>query len=439
MRARKTLLIILSIFVGTLLAQAQDQPSNQPPGAATSNMPDTRPPIGGAEATSVAPLPVGFSVAPLFRVAQSFESLSQNGQYDSLSSISGSISLSDIRVHRRLIAGYEGGGMFTNNEQLGTTSYHRLNLTNSITLRRWTLSAFDSVDYSPESSYGLGGMPVIGDVLAPSLPGGVAPGLRPTQGVLTRSARVSNVVAGQIQYDLSYRNSLTVGGSQGVMRFLENDLQDSNEYAAFVSLERLLSPFNAVGIRYAYNTTNYLELPNAWHAQTVSATFSRRITKRTNAQFSIGPQFISKLTGETGAGQVNWTADATLQYFRNRNAIDLLVSRSTNAGSGVMAGARTTTAQVSISHQLSHVLSAAVHCGYSHNASLGISGGTYNARTFGGQLSRQLSTRLGVYAMYTGQYQTFPGGSSQLAQLIGSWRHTFGFGFDWRPRGINVQ
>lgn len=399
---------------------------------------DTRP-IGGAEDIALGTLAEGLSVSPAFHFSQTGETLDSGHSFDYRSTLGGTLEVSRVRSRQRFAMNYDGGGTFTTRTNEENRAYQTLRFSESVGIKRWTLSVFDTASYTPESMMsGSAGVPG----LTPSLlnllnTAGVANSLLPSQDVLTTSSpRVNNTVAGQVQYNFSYRNSLTVAGTYGVLRFLEQDFLNNDQYTGFLDFERMLSPSNTVGVKYSYTAVTYGQLPDAFHTHWFQGTVGRRITNRMNANFAVGPQILSGSKRVVGSKNMGWASDLTLNYHRDRYSVSLTGSRHTNAGSGVMIGARTDSGVLSASRTWLRQWQTSIQVGYSRNVGLVSMASTYNTRSIGGSISRAITPSVSAYINYSAQHQTSNALDTTSSSILNGWRHILGVGFQWHPRPL---
>jgi len=283
------------------------------------------------------------------------------------------------------------------------------------------------------------GLPGFGDLSTMLSQAGLSSSLLPAQGVLTLdTSRVSNSVAAQAQYEFSYRNSFTAGGDFGVLRFLDRDLQDNNQYTGFASFERKLSRRDTVALKYAYTAVTYANLPLATHVHWTQAIISRRISERLSAHLSVGPELVSGTKQMTGPQSTGWGADGNVQYHRLKYGASFSGARHTTGGSGVMLGARTDSGNLTLARTFYRNWVAALSGGYSRNVGLVPGSGLYNLRSYGAQVSRNIGRSVSTYVSYTSQYQTTHA-SAASPFLLDGWRHVFGVGFSWQPRAMVTQ
>lgn len=428
---------IIALLVCTSAGFAQDdtQPTQEPAPAVVQDMR----PIGGAEDVGVSEILDGLSVSPAFHFSQTGETLDSGHSFDYRSSFGGSLEVSRTRNRQRFAMTYTGGGTFTTRTNEENAAYQTLRLSETVGVKRWTFSVFDTVSYTPESTMG-------GSAGAPGLPPsllsllnntGVASSLQPSQDVLTTSTpRVGNTVAGQIQYNFSYRNSLNVAGTYGMLRFLEREFLNNDQYTGFLDFERMLSPYNTVGVKYAYTAVTYGQIPGAFHTHWFQGMVGRRITNRTHAQLAIGPQLVSGSRQIVGAKNMSWASDLTLNYHRDRYSVSLTGSRHTNAGSGVLLGARTDSGMLNVSRSWLRKWQTSMQGGYARNVGLASTASTYNTRSVGGSINRSISPTLSAYLTYSAQYQTSDALVTSSSSILNGWRHILGVGFQWHPRPL---
>jgi hypothetical protein len=391
-------------------------------------------PTGGAETITINPVPAGLFLQPSFRFTQAMQGNSGLEQVDYTSTMGGSLIVTHGTQHDRFRLQYNGGAMFSTRANQENTSYQSVSLGETAQLNRWTLSLMDGFSYSPESLGSGSGLPAISEIAPNANLSALNRWLVPSQDILTvDSQRVSNSLVGQARYNFSYRNSATVGADYGVIRFADREFADTNQYIGFVSLERMLTAHDTLSLGYHYSAITSVNVQNSLHIHSPQVAYARKMTTRLVAHVSAGPEIVL-LPVNTGKN-IFWSSDVQVAYTRTKYRASLAGTRSTTGGAGLTLGSRTDLALLTLSRTVLRNWTASIQGGYSRTVDLTLKAGTFNARTYGGQLHRHVSQTTSAYISYSGQHQT--NNTAIVAPfLLEGWRHTFGVGIEWHPRAL---
>ncbi len=424
-------------------AGAPQEPAGGEPGSTEPPMvPDTRP-LGGIQELSLGSSGEARSfLLPTFRVSQyvdSQPSLLGGGSVEAVTNLAGSVELQRIWSRADLRLNYTGGGTLYAQRSDLNSDFHQGGIALSWRMRRATFTLTDDATYTPESSFGYGGISGVG-----GLPTGGSSGpLLPGQSILTgRNRRISNTAAGQLQYTISGRSSIHFSGSYGILRFLGSGLNDSDQYGFGFGFDRQLSAFDTLGVVYHAELYRYSGNSRNMDTHSVNLAYGRRITGKLALQLSGGPQIRmveDPLFGSDTAA--SWSVRAGLTYQVARTGLSLSYSRDTTAGAGVFAGASTHTVEGSLKRQLSRVWAGSLSGGFSRNETLAgfsLIERAVNTKYAAFSLSRPLGHQFSIFFSYNVQHQTtnvplcLGCGTSYL-------RHVGGIGLQWRLRPIPIN
>ena len=337
---------------------------------------------------------------------------------------------------------YNGTGYWNSansaTQDQGAQTVQQLGYSQKFHVGRWMFSVVDQASYSPQSMFGYGGLQGLygsnglGSINSGSLiPSSVLPGTSPSQSILTtNSPRVVNTTAGEAQYSITARDAVRFGANYGLIRGIDDNLLDGNQYSLTAGFDHRIDPSNTLGVTYYYSTYS---LPNGQEtSRTNSAglSYSRRLTGRLSAQGYVGAQMNHMTHSGVPTDQLSWGANGALTYQRTRNSANLNFYHGISGGSGVFAGANTTTLQGGFSHTFSPRVSASVLGGYSRNEQLQQSSQNVNNYFAGAQASRRLGKDVELYFAYSLQRQTLS--SSVVApQAFNGIQHSFSVGINW--------
>jgi hypothetical protein len=458
-----------ALLAGVPVSRAQDQPIDAPPkpaavaypplGGKTDQdasqeqdmlQPDNRPLTGLQQTTVGAPVErhsywiPGVSYHNLIQSNGLLVKGGGNG-WASTSYVSGDLSLMQNGRRSQLGLNYSGGGYFSSDGGTGDGFFQQFGATQTFNWQRWQLTLLDDFSYLPTSQFGFGAgtglsMPGIGGSLAPGLPD-LQPGLSSGQTVFTSTGpQYNNSFATQVNYLLTGRSSITIGGVYGILRFTEPGSLEGDTTVLNAGYNYQITRADTVGIEYRFSTYHFLGNPQAIGDQVAQLAYGRKITGKLALQFSGGvdvPSFRVKVG--TRRQQVNGSGSASLNYSIPRGSAFLTYSHGTTSGSGVFAGATTDDIRTGARRQLTRMWSANANFGFARNRDLGTfsstSGRTYNTFYVGAGASRPIGRNANFSLAYTAYIET----SNQSICVIGTCntsytQHQITLGFSWHAR-----
>lgn len=346
-------------------------------------------------------------------------------------------------VGRSGILAYNGTGLWTSSTSDEAQTVQQLAYSQSVRFGRWKASFSDQATYSPQSTFGFGGLQgvygssALGSLGGIDFPSTLVPGVEPSQTVLTTDAdRVSNTTAGQLQYSLTPRSSVRVGGSYGIIRGIDTALLDGNQYSGNAGVDYRLSAANTVGLNYGYSVYSFPDSNEETKSQSAGVSFARRLSARLSSQAYVGVQITDSSRTGGSVRNVGWGASGYLNYTRTRNSVSLQFYHGASGGSGVFQGADTYSVSTSLSHALSPNSSVSVTGGYARNSSFFLTSQDTNTFFAGATANRRLGQYVSLYASYTLQQQTLGGGA--LTTAFNGRQHMFSLGLSWGFRPIRL-
>src|SRR6201984_2899022 len=131
--------------------------------------------------------------------------------------LAGNSSLLENWTRSQLAVNYSGGGNFSTDSTVGNGWFQQFGVTQTVNWERVQLTLLDQFAYLPQSQFGFGAgtglaQPGIGGSLAVGSTG-LGVGLDPSQSIFTAiGPRYSNTFGTQVNYLLSPRSSVTIGG-----------------------------------------------------------------------------------------------------------------------------------------------------------------------------------------------------------------------------------
>ena len=340
---------------------------------------------------------------------------------------------------------YNGTGLW-NSYQGDAQTVQSFGYTQRLRFGRWMASITDQATYSPQSSFGFGGLQgiygssALGSLGGSFIPSGIVPGTEPNQSVLTTNAdRVSNTTAGELQYSLTARTAVRAGGSYGIIRGIDTSLLDGNQYAATAGLDYRLDPSDTIGMNYSYSVYSFPDSQEETRAHSAGLSFARRLTARLSSQAYVGAQYSDSSQFGIAHHQLGWGANGYLSYHRVRNSVGLNFYHGVSGGSGVFLGANTTNVGLSFSRQVTHTTGFSLTGGFARNNSLQRALANDHTNTFyaGASASRSLGRYASLYFGYTLQQQTL-GAGVLSANAFNGRQHMFNLGLSWSFRPIRL-
>jgi hypothetical protein len=334
---------------------------------------------------------------------------------------------------------YSGGYLASESSQLPSSWFHNLALSQSYRTRTWNFVLADTASYLPESPVGgLSGIAGVGDL-------GVAPvqvGVYEGPGILTSYAqRVSNMVSGSAERNLTGNISLTGTGSYSIQRFLTNAADatnDSNEVDAGSGIRDRLDARNTIAANYSYMQYTYVGQSLSFVTNAVNFEYIRNFSPRLTLNSTLGPEWTA--SSVLTATAVNLAAAITLTYTGRRDSASLAYTRGTNSGSGVVEGTLSDNIGITARRSFNRVWAGSTNVSYTHSASLQNSlllPYTIQSVTSSAQISRAISRYVSSYASYTLQRQTTEGNSLSPLTYNGL-QQVFGFGLTYSPGAIHL-
>lgn len=343
---------------------------------------------------------------------------------------------------------YSVGGLIYSTDQTAFL-VQGLGLSQTIALRRWTITISDSFSYLPESGFGA---PLLGNVGGQSSLGtGVLSGnplFNPAQTILTGgNRRITNAASVQAQYDMNRSLSFTATGGYSIFRFLDNaaGLIENNSMTLQGGANYRFNRFDTVAGTYSLQQTRFLGGLGGFDSHTVQLSYARRLTGRMTVQIGAGPQIQKfNLPGQTRDDRISWSAvSRVLLAFRNSD-IGIGYSRNSTNGSGVLLGASTDSVDGSYTRRFFRTWGATFGGGYARNTSLAqLSSGPSEVRftTWRGNTSvgRNIGRSVNLNITYSYQTQDQSACGALVGCLQDSRRHVLGLVFSWNFKPIELD
>jgi hypothetical protein len=356
-----------------------------------------------------------------------------NGSYPGWS-FGGTLQLSLDKGSSQTILNYSGNGIDYPDRNPALLMYQNLGVSHSFKLGRWGFTLADAFNYSPNSPFGGYGIGLPGSA------GSTQPVLNqqnvPNQSILTPYVNsYMNSVMGQVEYGITRRSSWTASGTYGFLRFPDSSLSNSNQLSASVGYNYALSEKDSIAVSNVFSRFQYPDLDFSFWSNAVQFSYSHQLKGRLALQLAGGPEITNTTNLALVQRAVQFSGTGSLLYSKGHTSMGISGVSGTTAGSGVLAGARTETAQFSVSQALSNTWSTTVAMGYAHNTGLVQGQQAYNTLFFSPNMRHAITRNIGVNFNYTYQRQLSSTGCAGLscAALSGSFV-TFGVDYRFRPR-----
>jgi len=391
-----------------------------------------------------------------FNVGETADSnaLLQNGStaWQAVTSVSGNLALQRTTQRNELDLRFSGGGVFYTQQAYQNSAFTNFEISDSMTLNRWNILVSNSVGYFPESPI-YNAFPTFGGYNYNPFnyltnPGNLVPGLTPSQSIYTtQTQRLTYTAAGQVQYGLSPRSSVTASASFGLLQFFDFDFLNGKQLNVTTGYNRNLTAKDTLAVSYSYGRFWYDQSDFYFYSHTVYLSYARRLAGRLALRVYGGPQFVySKGLSQQdtfGSGGVS------LNYQLSRTALGLTYSHGVTGGSGVLVGASTDSVNASANRNLTRLWSGSANISYNRNSNLyaistvpgvtGLTGTDYSNIGVGGSVSHPLGRAANVFFGYTYQHQT-SGTVCTTTNCTNNFnRHLITAGFSWQARPVRLQ
>jgi hypothetical protein len=333
---------------------------------------------------------------------------------------------------------YSGGFLYSSVPGYPSAStFQNIAASQVVTTKNWNFVIDDAFSYLPESpTTGLSGIPGVGDI-------GVDPvqiGDQPSQSILTNYAtRIGNGLNGGFTRTLNKSWSINGSASWQVLHFLNNEGINSSMVTGSAGPSYRINARSSVSanVIYSYTDNTYAGQSYPFESEGVTLQYQRQLTRFFSMNVSAGPQrtFGSGTSAALIPSQITPIANATLTYSRRTTTASISYSRATNAGSGVVYGALTSSIGGTVRQQFSRNWQGALTASYSQNKSLATIDGfneDYRATYGGAQVSRRLGRSFSGYFSYTAVTQN-QGNVVVVQPAYSGLSQTFSVGITYSP------
>jgi hypothetical protein len=453
MSNNRAIQVAVLLTVGILPGAAQEAPAPSTPAGQTqttdrTSVDTSRPaadfrPASGAQPFSLSPGGKKQLDISLF-TSQAWDSNapgtltgSGNSNWQPVTSFGGNVQLSLDKKSSQTSLTYNGSGIAYPDRTPVWSSYQNFGFSHSLKLGRWGITAADTFNLSPDSTFGGYGYGLPTGNAAASNPV-LDPRYVPNQSILTGYATsYFNSVMGQLEYGISRRSSWTGSASYGLVRFTNSNLQNLNQVTASTGYNYSVTAKDSVSATYVFSTFGYTNLDSEFQSHTVQFGYSHKLAGRLFLQLAGGPQIINTSgLGDAGT-RVQGSGTASLLYGKGRTNLALTYFRGATGGSGVLNGSSTQSAQLTIGREMSKAWSASVAAGYANNSGL-VQQQSYNTIFISPSMRRAITRNLGATFNYS--YQRQLTGTTCVTLVCGdTGRNFLSVGVDYRFRPIRLE
>jgi hypothetical protein len=450
-------MIVAALFLPVADARQQQTPpptSPVPTGGSQQSGQSTQPasPVQSASTTvtgGLAPnigdsgdahsqITAGLTFSELFD--SNFGNTSGTTGWDELSTVGGNFALHRTGATSDFMVRYIGGGYIDAQNSINDSSYHQLEVSETLQFHRWTLTLDDLFNYLPDSSFGFGGA---GGGLGVTL---VNPFVPLSQTILTNPGqRLGNTALAQIQYEASPRSAWTFNANYGLLHFTNPGFLDSTDVSLSAGYNYSLSARDVLGVSYGFSAYRFSPAVESVNSNVVQVTYGRHISNRLMFQAGAGPQFytVTTLFGPSQGVKTSWNANASVTYQLGHTSLAGSFTHGVSGGSGILPGATANVATFTASHQFGQWTTLNGSVGYSTNSSLQgtvLTAASYDGLYASAGINRQLNKSFSINANYTFLRQgTNTGPCVGTACANPFLKHQIWVGVTWNMRPVPLR
>jgi len=371
---------------------------------------------------------------PSFYFSQSADTGIFPGTTNSVTSLGMNLTFNRNEERSRLTGSYSGAHVFDSPDSVYDTTYHNLSVSQEIHWARWVLRLHDDLVISSEASFG--GLDSGGT--STQLAQQSSANINDT--ILTqRSRRLNDTTAGEVDYFLSRRSTVTFAGNYAALHFSNSGFINSNGITGRVGYDYALDPRDSVGLLYNYSHVTFSGSLPALQTDAIQLAYGRKITGRLAFQLSAGPQLLRS----SSLRIVNWTLSSGATYQTRRAQYSISYMHGISAGSGIYAGSQNDTVSGMVRYALTRLWATSFGGGYAFNqpptpvatvnSSFGTWYGTASAsRNIGRHLQFSMNYRYQQQAAGAGTCPAATCGPTQSRQVLGGT-------FSWHPWPLAAQ
>lgn len=333
---------------------------------------------------------------------------------------------------------YGGVGRVYNDSGAGN-SMHQVSFSESLSFGRVNVFLGNDFSYMSESNRFTGleqlGQPVLEEPVLPD-----------DSIIVNHAPRYSNASAGQVEYMIDRRNSLTFGGTY-TMLLHRGDATgvNGNQFGGRVGFNRAISRRMSIGVNYNLTRFEFEDRAQEIDSHTFHFVISRQLSRAWTLQLAAGPELTNLGFGASGSSNsVRFSTSAVVLYMAGTRTLRASYTEGTRNGSGVMVGSHSQRADATFGTSLSRNWGVEVRAAYAHNSSFSefstaVEQGKFHSGAAGVRIRRQLGPQLQAFTTYNIQRQTQVGGCSGVACEELTTRHAIEFGIRYTFQPMRVR
>ena len=340
--------------------------------------------------------------------------------------IGGHLDLTRERETSDLALTVSGGGLIYPGNSQYNSGYGSAGITDTIKFRRGSLVLTDLFTFLPDSPLGFGAGGPNGIPGTPlSSYGLLNPSATPDQTILnSQTNRLSNELLAQGQWSSSVRTTWTFTAGYGILHYTNSAFVQPSDFNFVIGYNRALTPNDVLGL--SDSATLYRFSPSIYSTNdnTITVTYGRNLSRKLALKVGAGPE-IDTFTSQVGATpgtRLSYSVNLGLNYVYKRAQLQVSGYRYVSGGSGILFGAETTGAQISISQPIGRAWALTGSVGYNLNQALSqtaTAGSSYGSLIVSGAVSRRIGRTASVFLRYDVQHQSAAGRNLQQHSLFG--------------------
>src|SRR5271154_350288 len=325
--------------------------------------------------------------------------------------LAANVSLLDNWRFAQLALNYSGGASISTDQQLGTTAFQQLGLTQSFQWARWQVQFLNQFSYTDQSEFGFGGGTGLGEPGGGSATGTPQPGLGGgnEQSLFTTvGPRYNDNFTAQAVYSFSPPASVNVSGSYGLLHFVNPGNIDTNNVGASLGYNYELTREDTIGVVFRFSQFSYVGNPQVIDDYVFNLAYGRKITGRLAFRLFGGPDITNfQVPIGTSTRQISGAGGASLTYAWHRANLATSYTHAVTPGSGITTGSNTDQVQTNITRNLGRAWQVQANFGYARNSLIApaASQSSYDSLFAGGGISRQFGPNTNVSLAYLGRTQ----------------------------------
>jgi hypothetical protein len=301
--------------------------------------------------------------------------------------------------------------------------------------QKWSVRVADEFSYTPESTYGYSVSSGLGTL---SSSYAVSPDTAPNQTIQTASGTISETIATGVERRSDGRSSVSFNASYGLLHFTRPGFLDSDEIKLGTGYNYAFDRRNLMSLNYEFSQFGFNNAGTSdIDVHSVLLFYQRRMSRRLSFAASLGPQLTQY---RPALGQAaSFYGSGWIRYGLRKTELVASYSHSVTGGSGILPGATTDSAQLSLGHEAVRKWRGMLTLGYAHNKALSLGPQTANSQYNSGflnlELNRSLRSGFWLYMMYNLQQSPL---QCEPGVCNNDWRHIVGIGVRWQHKPIPI-